>query len=532
MLDELVVRNLGIIEAARLCPGPGLTVITGETGAGKTLLLGAVRLLLGSDPRSDLVGPFADEAVVEGRFLADGHELVLARRFQREGRSRAYRDGALSSSKALAEALSPIVEVIGQDDHLSLTRPSEVRALVDTSLSASGKQLLSRYREQRERLESLLAAREALGGDQRAMTRELDLVRYQAEEISRAAFTPGDDVMLEQSAARMRHAEELSARLSEARSASEQALETIGAATDEVRKAARLDPSLADLAGQAAALAEALADLGRGLRLAMEGMTSDPDAQANVEARLNLLGELRRKYGSALEEVLAFGKEAATRAAELTDLLGRAGTIDSEIDACQRELTETGAKLRDARQRAGAALVKEAKRHLLELGFTDPTIEADIREAPPGPWGADQVRLLFASDHRLEAGEIGRVASGGELSRLVLSLRLAGQRQAQAPVLVFDEIDAGIGGATALAMGRKLANLAKNQQVLCVTHLPQVAAFATGHYLIERDGTKAQLIEVTGEARTSEISRMLAGLPDSERGREAAAELLGLATQS
>jgi DNA repair protein RecN (Recombination protein N) len=531
MLDELVVRNLGIIEEARLCPGSGFCVITGETGAGKTLLLGAIRLLLGSNPRSELVGPFGEEALIEGRFQVGEDELVLSRRLQRGGRSRAYRDGAVASSRALGEALSGVVEVIGQHDHLSLTRPAEVRALLDSVLDRNGRRMLDEYRGERKKLEELLTARERLGGDQRALVRELDLVRFQASEISKATFRPGEDVELEQRAVRLRHSEELIFRLNEARTEAETAGDSIGRLTDQIRKAARLDSSLDVLADKAGMLGEAAADLGREVRLTAEGMVWDPEDQEMVDARLNLLGELRRKYGPGLEDVLAFGKVAAARAIELTELLGNADTIDVQIAAAQHDVMEGGSKLRAARQKAALTLSKEARKHLLDLGFDNPTIEAEVVEAVPGAWGADQVRLLFASDRRLEPAEVTRVASGGELSRLVLSLRLAaGRRTGPVSVSVFDEIDAGIGGATALAMGRKLASLAKDRQVLCVTHLPQVAAFADHHYVIERAEAKAHLVEATGDARTAEISRMLAGLPDSERGREAAAELLAMAS--
>jgi DNA repair protein RecN (Recombination protein N) len=277
---------------------------------------------------------------------------------------------------------------------------------------------------------------------------------------------------------------------------------------------------------------EALTDIGRRIRRAAEQVTADPEEQSLVDARLTLLGDLRRKYGSDLEEVLGFGKEAAQRAGELAGLLDRSATIDSELAATRREMEAAAGLLRSGRQKAGTRLTKEAVKHLLELGFSDPLLVVDVVESDLGAWGADDVRLLFASDSRLTPAEVAKVASGGELSRLVLSLRLAGSRAAGASVLVFDEIDAGIGGSTALAMGRKLAALAREHQILCVTHLPQVAAFAETHYVIEREGATAEVREVAGEERTAQLARMLAGLPDSERGREAAEELLELAALS
>ncbi|MGH8928021.1 MAG: DNA repair protein RecN, partial [Acidimicrobiia bacterium] len=368
-----------------------------------------------------------------------------------------------------------------------------------------------------------------LGGDRRALARELDLVQFQADEIARAAFVPGEDQELELRANRLRHAEALSIHLGQARSAVGAGQERLGGAVAELRRAGRLDTGLAALAEGAEIEAEALAELARQVRLASEQIRPDPEQLEMVEARLTLLGELRRKYGANLEEVLAFGKAASERSAEITGLLARAETLDAEIASTQRELVEVAQRLTVARRSAGKRLTRAATGHLVDLGFSDPVIRVEVTESDLGPWGGDEVRLLFASDSRLSPGEVARVASGGELSRLVLSLRLASPHKEGASVLIFDEIDSGIGGATALAMGAKLAALAKERQVLCVTHLPQVAAFAGTHFIIEREGAAASVRKVAGSDRIAELSRMLAGLPDSERGREAAGELLELA---
>ncbi|HSL26826.1 MAG TPA: AAA family ATPase, partial [Acidimicrobiia bacterium] len=234
MLDELRVRNLGIIEEATLYPGRGLTVLTGETGAGKTLLLGALRLLLGAEGRPDLVGPFADEAVVEGRFLFAGSEITASRRLQRVGRGRAYLDGSIASTRALAEALAEKVDIIGQHDHLSLTKAAAVRSLLDSNLDAGGRALIDRYRQVRHEWEGLAADQERLGGDRRALTRELDLVGFQSGEISRAGFVAGDEQDLEHMANRLRHAETLSLQLAGARAAVEAGLEALGGAVAEL----------------------------------------------------------------------------------------------------------------------------------------------------------------------------------------------------------------------------------------------------------------------------------------------------------
>ncbi len=532
MLDELAVNNLGLIEQARICPGRGLVVVSGETGTGKTLLLGALRLLLGADARSELVGPFGDETVVEGRFLVDGEEVVAGRRLPREGRSRAYLDGSIASGKILSDRLGNLVEIIGQHDQLFLTRQAEVRSMLDGLLDGPGLAARDGYRIAFERLGELSAARTALGGDNRALARELDLTRFQAEEIARAGFGTGEDENLERRAARLRHAETLIVHLGAATALAESGSEAVGGMVDELRRAARLDTGLDEYAAAAAGAAESLMELGRAIRLTSEAMVADPGELAEVEQRLTLLGELRRKYGPSLDDVLLFGKEASRRSDELIGLLSRADGIDAEYSAAEEEVSALGAKLSAARSRAGLILAEAAMGHLRELGMDDPVVEVVVVDDHPTASGADRVRLLFASDRRLQVGEVSKVASGGELSRLILSLRLAartGSGQGDAAVLVFDEIDSGVGGATALAMGRKLGALAADCQVLCVTHLPQVAAFADTHFVVERNENRATVREIDGDQRISELSRMLAGLPESSRGREAAAELVAIA---
>jgi DNA repair protein RecN (Recombination protein N) len=276
---------------------------------------------------------------------------------------------------------------------------------------------------------------------------------------------------------------------------------------------------------QAEAIGEMAQDLVRAVREAAESTSEDPEALELVEQRLTALGDLKRKYGKTLDDVLEFGADAARRASEVESLLDQASSIEDVVSSTGVELIETGSELREARRAAIERIEKEAKGHLAALGLPSVALRFVVEATEPGPSGTDRIELLFASDDRLEAGAVQDVASGGELSRLVLALRLA-TRSHDTSTLVFDEVDAGVGGATALALGRKLAELARNCQVLCVTHLPQVAAFADAHYVIERSGTSALVRLVEGEDRLTELSRMLAGLPESERSREAAAELL------
>jgi DNA repair protein RecN (Recombination protein N) len=530
VLDELIVENLGIIERVHLRPGSGLVAFTGETGAGKTMLLGALRLLLGGAARSDLIGPYGDETRVEGRFVhGDDKEQVIARTVS-AGRSRAYLNGGLATAGALEDLGSGLVEMVAQHEKHGLSRPAEVKALIDRALPPEGREQLGTYRLAWDVLTAFRADQDRLGGDRRALERELDLVGYQADEISAAGFSVGDDVELTGAANRARHAEELATRLGEARAAIEDAADQTGRATSQLSKAADLDQGLADLAKQSALAMTVLSELGSDLRVAFEEVVTDPEAAEATEQRLAQLGDLRRKYGDTLDEVLEFAEGANRRREELAGLLAGAERLEADLAAANQAVAEAGSHLLAARRETAAAIAATATAHLQDLGLPDPVIRLVVEPAQPGPTGADKVGLLFSSDERLEPGPVGRVASGGELSRLVLALRLAGG-SGRAPILAFDEIDAGVGGRTALELGRKLASLAKGRQVLCVTHLPQVAAFADHHFVIARTGTRVAVAEVEHQSRLEELSRMLAGLPDSEQGRNHAEELIAMAVR-
>ncbi len=529
MIDELIVRNLGLIEHAQLLPGPKLTVITGETGTGKTLLLGALRMLLGESTKPDLVGPFADEATVDGRFVtAEGIEIGASRRMPREGRSRAYLDGSIASATALDEATRGLVEIIGQHDQLSLMRPAEARRLVDAALDTEGQQAYAGYRAAWSRLTELRARQDKLGGDRRALERERDLADHQSTEISSSGFSEGDDDELARSLARLRNAAEIGELLAVAQRATEQARETLDEAVAAVRRAHRLDESLADLADGMSGVEQGLGEAAIDIEDEISGLDTDPASLEEAEARLAVLGDLKRKYGSTLSEILEFGREMSERAGSLTQLLDSADRLSGEIATAEKALGDAGASLTAARLRAGRIVTHAAMGHLLDLGFRDPVLDVRVEPVDPGPSGADRVSLQFASDTRLTPGDLSKVASGGELSRLVLALRLAGG-SGEVQSLLFDEIDSGIGGSTAIEIGRKLAELSNRHQVLCVTHLPQVAAFADVHYVVDRSDHSATVTRVENDQRIVELSRMLAGSSDSENTKRAAADLLELA---
>lgn len=529
MLDELKVENLGLIPHAHLEPGPGLIVISGETGTGKTLLLGALRLLRGESARKDQIGPTGDETVVEARFVEHGEERILGRRVDQR-RSRATVDGSLATAASLAEHLSGVLDVVGQHDRTMLSEPRAVRRTLDAAMDSDGHDALDRYTLAWRAYVEVTERAETLGGDRRALERELDMVRFQRDEIMSAGFVPGEAGELGERAGRLRNAEELRERLGAVRelAGDQGAAESLERAIRELRAASRVDPSLTDLADRGDQLTESLSEFNAEVGRGSADLDHDPRELEQVEQRLSLVADLKRKYGDDLDSVLRFGEVAAQRAEELEVLLDQADVIEQQLADSRSSVADAAADVRGHRMAAGARVATGAIEHLRDLGFGDPIVEFEITEREPGPEGGDQVVLKFSSDRALEPGPISKVASGGELSRLILALRLAAGA-GEAAVVAFDEIDAGTGGATALAMGKKLHDLAHDRQVFCVTHLPQVAAFADTHFVVRRDANTATVDRLEGDERLEELSRMLAGLPDSERGRAHAEELLKIA---
>lgn len=525
MLDELAVTNLGIIASARVETSPGMVVVSGETGTGKTLLLGALRLLTGAPARSSLIGPHGAEATVEGRFVFDDRELIVSRRIHARG-SRSYLNGVMVPARRLAEQLEGLVEIVGQHDPLSLTRPNPLRNLIDLRMDSPG--YLADYRTAWNRSRELEQEGAQIGGNLQALEREQNLLSYQIREIERAAFRIGEDAELERLANRLANAEQIVTLLGEARRDLRAARDRVGPAVAALRRVRDLDPSQEGVLDMVEGLDAMLSEAVSAAREAREDIGTDPEALTSVNERMALLGDLRRKYGPGIEEILTFSESALARHGEVEGLLERAATIDADRTAASRALRDTGRVLREARRRATSLIVEEATAHLRELGFGDPVIRIEIGESDPRATGADTVELLFSSDSRLEPGPVGRVASGGELSRLVLSLRLA-SGSSDARLVAFDEIDAGVGGTTALAMGAKLAHLATDRQALCVSHLPQVAAYADTHIVVERDGPNATVRTLDEEERLWELSRMLSGLTASERGYRHALELRAVA---
>lgn len=530
MLVELAVRDLGVIEDLHLLLGPGMTVLTGETGAGKTLVVDAIELLVGGKAEPVMVRAGAREAWVEGRFVVpdpdggDDVEVVLARAIPAEGRSRAYVDGRLATIAALAEWGARVVDLHGQHAHQSLLAPSVQRGALDQFAGIDLGPLL----EARARIRAADAQLAALGGDERARAREIDLLRFQVTELAAADIAgPDEDERLD--------AEE--SALGDAVAHQQAAANTVTALTEDAGATDLLGGTIAELAGRAPfAAAEArlrsvaaeVADIASEVRAAGEAISEDPARLEAVRSRRQLLHDLRRKYGQSLAEVLTFADEAGARLAELEQHDLRAAEVDrSRAEALAAE-SAAAASVAAARRTAAPRLAAEVEGHLWHLAMARARVEVAVEGDGP----ADDVTILLSANPGTVPLPLAKVASGGELARAMLALRLV--LTAGPPTLVFDEVDAGIGGEAAVAVGRSLAALGGDRQVLVVTHLPQVAAFAHAHVRVSKesgeDHTVAHIEQLDEPGRVAELSRMLSGQSESQTARDHARELLEAAT--
>ena len=527
MLVELRVRDLGVIADLTLVLGPGMTALTGETGAGKTLLVEAIELLVGGKADPVLVRPGAAEAIVEGRFVAGDVETVVTRTVPAAGagRSRATIDGGMATLAALGETGAALVDLHGQHAHQSLLSPAVQRAALDAFAGVDHGPLHAARRELRE----IAAALAGLGGDARARARELDLLRFQIAELDAADLRdPDEDESLREEEERLADAD--AAR--EAAGAAHDALVADGGAGDGVGAALAAlagRPALAPLSERLVALQAELGDLGTELRSAAESMESDPERLAGLRARRQQLRDLQKKYGDTLAEVMAFAVEARARLGELESYEDRVAELEGRRSGVERAAAEAAAALATTRRKAAPKLASAIEGHLRELALPRASIEVAVEGEGP----ADDVSILFAANAGEPRLPLTKVASGGELARTMLAARLV--LTDAPPTLVFDEVDAGIGGSAAVAVGRSLAALAADHQVLVVTHLPQVAAFADAQVAVdkvERSGrtiASASLLDDAG--RVVELSRMLSGQPESSTARDHAEELLATAAR-
>ncbi|HEY6531692.1 MAG TPA: DNA repair protein RecN [Acidimicrobiales bacterium] len=518
MLTELRVRDLGVIAELVLVLGPGMTAVTGETGAGKTLVVTAIELLVGGKADPAMVRPGATEAVVEGRFVVGDDEVVLRRVVPAAGRSRGYVDGHMAALAELSERGATLVDLHGQHDHQSLLTPSVQRQALDRYGAVD----LEPLRAARKELAAIQERLGALGGDERDRAREIDLLRFQVVELDAAGLDdPHEDDRLRDEAELLADAtghRDAAAAAVEALTGDAGAADAVAVALDALADRLPFTESAGRLLGVAAELTDVAADL----RHREESIDADPERLSVVGDRRHPLQELRRKYGETLAEVIEWRDDAVRRLADLEGHDAAAAALEVERTRARAELSRREDEVAAARAACAAPLAEAVEAQLPDLALPKARLEVEV----DGVAGRDVVFRL-AANPGMPLQPLAKVASGGELARAMLALRLV--LTEGPPVLVFDEVDAGIGGAAALAVGRSLAEIAEDHQVLVVTHLAQVAAWAHSHVVVDKQVvggvTETTVAEVDGEDRTTELARMLSGTA-SKVARQHAEELL------
>jgi DNA repair protein RecN (Recombination protein N) len=549
VLLELRVENLLLIERAELRLGPGLTVLTGETGAGKTVLAHALDLLLGGRARPGIVRPGAAEAYVEGvfelsdplrsslaeRLAPDAEELVVARRVSAEGRTRAYLGGRSATVADLRDVGAELIAFYGQHEHRRLMLASAQLEILDGFCGVEHLERRSAFARVHARARALEASLEDLRERAGARDRELDLLEFELGEIEAAAPDEAEEAALLAARERLRHVEALR---SAALGAAEAVLSSDGeggagmllaAGGAGLEGVAGVDAGLDALSERWRTLAYEADDLAGELRRYAEGLAAEPGALDAAEDRLAVLERLKRKHGGTIAAVLTHGDHCRARRDELTGAEVALDQASAALEAAWGELASRADELRAARAAAAPRLAAAVRDRLADLAMAGACLEIALEPREPGPSGADAVEFLIAPNAGVPAGPLRDIASGGELSRVMLALMGAANAEGTA-ALVFDEVDAGIGGHTARAVGEQLRALAEGRQVVCITHLPQIASLAARHYSIAKDATadpaRTTVTPLAGGAVVAELVRMLGADADDVAARRHARELL------
>jgi DNA repair protein RecN (Recombination protein N) len=547
MLDELHLSDLGVIEEVTLRLAPGLNVLTGETGAGKTIIVSALELLRGARASAPLVRQGAAVAVVEARLHpvppaagafvdADDDELVIARELSASdggGRSRARVGGRLAPVSALREVTEGLIEMHGQSDSTRLTGAGAQRELLDRFGGRPVAEALASYRAVYDAFVGARADLERLRAERRERVRELDRLRFELDEIDAVAPEAGEEDDLDARLRRLEHAESLMLAARQAAAlltGDDGARDALGAAVAELRAMAGVDAALDEVHQRLEQVASEAQDIGLDLVGYADGVAVDPEGLEQLRTRRAAIGALLRKYGADTVEVTAYAERARERVAALQTDDEREDRLAAELGRLEVQVADAAGALREARTVAAKRLEAAVGGHLDELAMPGARLEIHLDATDPGPEGADRVAYLLAANRGEPALELGRFASGGERSRIALALRLALADADDTPILVFDEVDAGIGGGVARAVGAKLGALARGRQVLCVTHSAQLAAHADAHFVVTKravDGRARSSVQLLDrDARVAELSRMLSGATDSDVAARHAEELL------
>src|SRR5258706_1477611 len=551
MLTELRIENFAIIDKLALDFSPGLIIFTGETGAGKSIIMDALEMLLGGRTEATVIRADAERAAVEGIFklaeaekqavvevlrredlLDDENYVTLAREVRREGRNTARVNGRTVNVALLKEIGAFLVDIHGQTEHLSLLDVRAHLGLLDRFASVDT--LLADYRKSYAQLQAVRRDLNELRAAQADSDRRLEMLTFQAEEISSASLNPGEDEALRQERDRLANAEALAANAQEALGLMDEGTPETPAISDQLGQAvaalsslARVDQSQNELSARGETLLENLSEIARDLRNYLEGIEYNPKRLEDAEERLDLIHRLLRKYGGTIEAVLEFGANAAKQLDNITNAAEKIGELEGQENTLLAELTKRAKALSEKRKKAAELLSKGIETELDDLKMasarfgidfqTRPDLQglplgADMRVAFDGS-GFDRVEFLVAPNPGEGLKPLAKIASGGETSRLMLALKNVLARADQVPSLVFDEIDQGIGGRVGGVVGQKLWNLARAHQVMCITHLPQLAAFGDQHYqvqkLIENGRTLTQVKELAGDERMLELAQML-----------------------
>jgi len=540
VLTEISVENVVLIEEATLELDPGLNAVTGETGAGKTLLATALQMLLGGRARADAVRAGAERAVIEGEFVLpegvvertlhdalgdlaeeiDAEErIVLRRTLTQEGRSRCYVGGITVPVKALASLGERLVSYHGQREQARLTDPTEQLRILDDFLDGEAMQAKASLGELWGRVEKDRRELAELRSNAEARLREVEFLSYQVSELEEAGYGAEEVEVLMRERDRLRNVTDLLAAASSTTAALSDeegaAVEAVARAASELDRAARYDAALSGLLERIQALSVELTDVVYELRAYLDELEADPNRLEAVEDRLQTLRSLERKYGQDVEGYL---KEARTRLGRLENFEEETAGLEARIREGEAELEGLAESLSVGRRKAAEELSGKVQANLGDLNLGKTTFRAELVEVALGPQGKERVEFVIQPNPGEPELPVRRYASGGELSRIMLAIRLAQERIEPGATYIFDEVDAGIGGETATAVGAKLKELGERNQVLTITHLPQIASEASTHVVVSKaasDGrTLTKIRKVEGEERRRELARMLSGRID------------------
>ncbi len=548
ILTLLRIKNLALVEELEWQIGPGFIGVTGETGAGKSIIIGALQLLLGERADKSLIRTGADLCTVEAVFTGKDlqklnpqlveagiepceDDLIIKRSFSGGGGTRQFINGSPTTLSVLKNLGDELVDLHGPHDHQSLLSPETQLSLLDSFARAD--EQLDEYRKYYRQLQTLLAEHAALNTAETAREQELDLLRHQVSEIKSAKLVAGEEDEIEKryklASNSKRLIELASAIASKLSEADDSVLSQLAETQRLLRDLEKIDSSIAQFSSAHAASVVELSEIARALSAYAEKLDLDPEQLAALEQRVSLFETLKRKYDSSIAEVIAFAERAAERVQKIEGRDIELERLAREIENVRAQMNRAGEALRKLRAKAAPKLSENIRHHLRDLGFRQSEFEAKLSSLDePSRNGFDSMELLFSPNPGEPLKPLRAIASSGEISRLMLAIKSALAAQDAIPLLVFDEIDTNVGGEITHGIGAKMQTLGRDHQVICITHLPQVAATACSHFVVTKDVTGGRtfsnLHEVTGKARQEEIARMLGG--KSESALKLAASLL------